>query len=111
MLEFLADNAKPFLLITVCLGGGAAWLAGRAMAETWRPMWQAIAYMLLLGGAVRFIHYALAGGTFLSPSAYALDTVVAIGFVVAGFRTMRRRQMARQYGFLFGPGARSNSAP
>ena len=47
-----------FLLVTVILGGGAAALAGRAIAETWRPWWQVVAYMLILGGAVRFIHFA-----------------------------------------------------
>src|SRR2546425_12481307 len=27
MLDFLSDNAGPFLLVTVALGGGAAWQA------------------------------------------------------------------------------------
>ena len=55
-----------FLLVTVILGGGAAALAGRAIALTWRPWWQIVAYMLILGGAVRFIHFALFGGTLLA---------------------------------------------
>jgi hypothetical protein len=49
---------------------------------------------------VRFIHFALFDGTLLSLPGYALDTAVAIAFATAGFRTMRTRQMARQYGFL-----------
>jgi hypothetical protein len=32
--------------------------------------------------------------------AYLLDTAVVTAFFAAGFRTMRARQMARQYGFL-----------
>ncbi len=108
MLEFVTDNAWAFLLITVGLGGGAAWLAGRAVAETWRPWWQGMAYMLLLGGAVRFMHYALAGGTLTSLPGYGLDTAVAIGFAALGFRTMRRHQMANQYGFLVSAGARQD---
>jgi hypothetical protein len=106
MAEFVADNAWAFLLITVGLGGGAAWLAGRAVAETWRPWWQGMAYMVLLGGAVRFMHYALADGTLTSLPAYGVDTAVAIGFAALGFRTMRRRQMANQYGFLAAVGSR-----
>ena len=99
-MDFLADNAVPFLLVTVILGGGAAWLAGRAIAQTWRPWWQGMFYMFILGGAVRFIHFALFDGTLLSLPGYALDTAAAMGFAAAGFRTMRARQMARQYGFL-----------
>ena len=33
------DRLASFLLVTVLLGGGAAWLAGRAIAQTWRPWW------------------------------------------------------------------------
>jgi hypothetical protein len=99
-MEFLADNAGPFLLVTVVLGGGAAWQAGRAIAQTWRPWWQGMLYMFVLGAAVRFIHFALFDGTLLSLAAYGLDTVVAIGFAAAGFRITRASQMAHQYGFL-----------
>jgi hypothetical protein len=100
MLDFVSDNAGPFLLVTVALGGGAAWQAGRAIAQTWRPWWQAVLYMFMLGAAVRFIHFALFDGTLLSLPAYGLDTAVAIGFATLSFRITRTRQMARQYGFL-----------
>jgi hypothetical protein len=100
MLDFLPDHAGPFLLVTVVLGGGAAWQAGRAIAQTWRPWWHVVLYMFVLGAAVRFIHYALFGGDLTSLPAYALDTAVAIGCAALGFRTARARQMARQYGFL-----------
>jgi hypothetical protein len=100
MPDFLPDNAGPFLLVTVVLGGGAAWQAGRAIAQTWRPWWHVVAYMFILGAAVRFFHFALFDGTLLSLPAYALDTAVAIGCAALGFRTARARQMARQYGFL-----------
>ena len=33
------DYLSLFLLVTVVMGGGAAWLAGRAIAATWRPWW------------------------------------------------------------------------
>ena len=32
-----------FLLVTVCMGGWAAWMTGRAVAITWRPFWQYVA--------------------------------------------------------------------
>ncbi len=94
------DHLGSFLLVTVVLGGGAAWLAGRAIAQTWRPWWSVVAYMLILGLAVRFIHYALFSGTLLSLQFYAVDAAVAILFAGLGFRVTRRQQMARQYAFL-----------
>ena len=94
------DSLPSFLLITVLLGGGAAWLAGRAIAQTWRPWWSIIAYMLILGLAVRFFHYALFSSTLLSPYYYAVDTVILILMATLGFRGTRAAQMAHQYGFL-----------
>jgi hypothetical protein len=94
------SSLAVFLLVTVVLGGGAAWLAGRAIAQTWRPWWSIVAYMLVLGLAVRFVHFALFEGTLRSPHYYAVDTLVAILFAGLGFRVTRRAQMARQYAFL-----------
>ena len=94
------NSFAVFLLVTVVLGGGAAWLAGRAVAHTWSRAWLVVLYVLLIGGAVRFIHFALFGGTFLSPHYYAVDTAIALAFAAIGFRITRARQMARQYGFM-----------
>ena len=102
-LLYEGDHLGSFLFATVVLGGGAAWLAGRAIAQTWRPWWQAVLYMFLLGAAVRFIHFALFDGTLLSFPGYGLDTAVAVGCAALGFRITRTRQMARQYGFLGTP--------
>jgi hypothetical protein len=91
------ESLGIFVLITVVLGGGAALLAGRAIAATWRPWWQVVVYMLILGGAVRFIHFALFGGTLLSPHYYAVDSVVCLIAGLLGFRAARVAQMVRQY--------------
>jgi hypothetical protein len=93
-----------FLLVTIILGGGAAALAGRAIALTWRPWWQIVLYMLILGGAVRFIHFALFGGTLLSLHYYMVDSMVCIGFGFIGFRTARAAQMFTQYSWIYQPG-------
>jgi len=89
-----------FFLITVFLGGGAAWLTGRAIASTWRHWWQAIVYALLLAGAVRFLHFALFGGTFLSLHFYVVDAIVCIAFALAALRITRAQLMASQYGWV-----------
>jgi hypothetical protein len=86
-----------FVLVTLVLGGGAAWLTGRAIAETWRPGWQVVAYTLILGLAVRFIHFSLFGGTLLSPHYYLVDSALCLAFGTLGFRAARAAQMAAQY--------------
>lgn len=100
---YQGDQLGSFLLVTVILGGGAAWLAGRAIAQTWRPWWSVVVYMLILALAVRFFHFALFEGPLLSLHFYAVDAAVAILFAGAGFRVTRRSQMARQYAFLQSP--------
>ena len=93
-------NLGIFLLVTIALGGGASWLAGRAIAATWRPWWHVIGFMLLIGAAVRFLHMALFGGTLLSPYFYAVDTAFCLVFGLLGFRLMRVSQMVTSYGWI-----------
>jgi len=80
------DNFGVFFLVTVFLGGGAAWLTGRAAAETWRPLWQVLAYAMILAFAVRFIHFSLFDGTLLSLHFYLVDAAVCLVIGVLGFR-------------------------
>jgi hypothetical protein len=99
-LLYEENSFGVFLIVTVVLGGGAAWLAGRAVAVAWGRWWLLVLYAALIGFGVRFIHFALFDGTLLSPHYYTVDTLIALGFALAGFRATRSRQMARQYGFL-----------
>ena len=95
------NNFWIFFFLTVVFGGGAAFLAGRALAQKWRPVWQAVFYMLLLGLAVRFFHYALFEEPLLSLRSYAVDFAIAFASSSLGYRLVRARQMAVQYGWLF----------
>ncbi|WP_141066237.1 DUF6867 family protein [Brucella melitensis] len=90
-----------FFLITCLLGGWAAWMAGRACASTWRTYVQFLIYMIPLGAAVRFIHYASFGGTLLSLHYYLVDTIVLMIIGTVGFRYTRTKQMVRQYSWLY----------
>jgi hypothetical protein len=105
MQGFLHEEGSfgVFVLVTVILGGGAAALAGRAIAGTWRPWWQIVLYMLILGTAVRFIHFALFGGTLLSFHYYMVDSAVCLVFGFIGFRTERAAQMVTQYSWINQP--------
>ena len=92
-----------FILVTVILGGGAAALAGRAIAVTWRPWWQVVTYGLILGVVVRFFHYALFDGTLLSAHYYLVDSAVCMVSGLAGFRAARAARMVRQYRWINQP--------
>ena len=79
------------MLVTGVIGGGAAFLAGRAIAQTWRPFWSVLIYMAMLGAAVRFVHFALFEATLLSPASYAADTLYLIVRRRAGLADDARR--------------------
>ncbi len=90
-----------FFFVTCLLGGWAAWMTGKACAQTWRPLLSLFLYLLGLGIAVRFIHHALFNGTMFSPQYYLVDTIVLmiVGFV--GFQYTRTNQMVSQYHWLY----------
>ncbi|KQZ00335.1 hypothetical protein ASD45_05260 [Pseudolabrys sp. Root1462] len=97
------DSLWTFILVTLILGCGAAWLSGRAIAQTWRPVWQVFFYSLILGCAVRFIHFSLFGGTLLSIHYYLVDTALLMVFGFLGFRAARVSQMLTQYRWINEP--------
>ncbi len=90
-----------FLLVTLFLGGGAAYLTGRAVASVWSPMLQMVIYVVGLACAVRFIHYALFGGTLLSFQYFLVDLVILLILGTIGFRITKTNQMVRQYSWLY----------
>lgn len=89
-----------FLLVTVVMGGTAAWVTGRAIAQTWRPAWHLVVYVGLLALAVRFFQYALFWETLVSPGNFAVDYLVLAAIAFLGHRIQRARQMRTQYPWL-----------
>ncbi len=125
-LLWVESPAAPwsFVFVTLILGGLAAFAAGRATAQTWRPFAQIFAYAALLALAVGFLHYALFAESVIPmtrlaaalaqlPQAPARTLLELAGLlrhycVIAltlsaiasfGFIRTRARQMALQYGF------------
>ena len=95
----LIPDMRTFVALTLVLGCAGAFVTGRAMARTWRSQWLGVAYMLPLGAAVRFLHYAL----FQEPTnfAQALLCFVTLALaVLGGFAAARRNQMRLQYPWL-----------
>lgn len=99
-----ANGLWVFLVLTVVLGGAGGFVTGRAMASTWRPVWMLVLYMVLLAAAVRFFHYALFAEPLLAAGNFIIDFAVLLAAGLAGYRTMRARQMATRYGWLDGDG-------
>ncbi len=90
-----------FFLVTCLLGGGAAWMTGKACAQTWKPYPNLILYLLLLGVAVRFIHHALFEGTMFTLHYYIVDTIFLMIVGSLGYRYTRASQMVTQYHWLY----------
>lgn len=113
-----------FVLVTIVLGGSAAFVAGRALAKTWRPLWQAFAYAGVLAAVAGFLHYVLFAespvpgariaallaslpgdpAASLAGLAVALRHYLVIFITLSllatlGYRLTRSRAMRRQYGF------------
>jgi hypothetical protein len=83
------------------IGGAAAWFSGRAIAQTWRPMWHVAGYMMLLGMAIRFIQFALFDADLLTLVSYASDTLYLVVVGCFGWRITRTTQMVTQYPWLY----------
>ncbi len=92
-----------FVFINGVLGGGCAWLAGRAIALTWRPPLMVLGAAVLMGLAVRFVHFALFGDSLLVPVTLAAEIAVLFGVALFAYRRTRALQMVRQYYWLYEP--------
>ena len=86
-----------FIGVTLILAGGAAILAGIAIAGTWRPAWQVIFACIGLGLSDRFLLYALFDGALFSPLGLVFDTAVLMLFGLVAYRLAWVGGMVRQY--------------
>lgn len=101
MEELLGARLGVFLGLTVCVMGFAAYATGQALANTWKPLWHAVLYAVLLGFGDRFLGFALFEGELLSPSGYLIDTAVLVAIALLGYRLNLARKMVRQYPWLY----------
>ena len=101
MDAWLGTTWPVYFGITLVLMGAAAYATGRAMAETWRPVWQVFLYGFLLSLAGRFLIYALFQGELLSTSGFLTDFTLLTAAGLAGYRVTRARKMVAQYPWLY----------
>ena len=98
---YATETPLQVLLVTGAIGGMAASLTGQAIAQTWRPYWHLAVYILLLGAAVRFVHFALFEADLLALSSYIVDTLFLLAVSSLSFRIARTSQMVAQYPWLY----------
>ena len=95
------NSLGAFLVLTVVLGGAAAWMTGRAVAIGWQPVWHAVLAMVPLSAAVRFLHFALFEGELLSLQYYLVTLAILVSITYVGYRVTRTTQLAQQYPWLY----------
>lgn len=104
-LFFETDDGVHYVLRALVFIAGlwTAWRSGKAAAEGWADYPTVIVYTLLLGVGMRFLHFALFQGPFLSLFYYVIDFVFLLIFSTAGFRIRRTKQMVQNYYWLYEP--------
>jgi len=90
-------SAWLWIGVTLVIGGWTAWMTGRGIALAWKPARLAALAAVPLAIAVRFIHFALFEGSFLSGQYFRVDFAVILAIVLLAHRHTRAAQMARQY--------------
>jgi hypothetical protein len=101
MLEALGTSWPVLLAITGFLGGFVAYMTGRAISNTWGPLWQVVAYGLLLGAGDRFLSFALFQEPLLSVGAYIIATAWIVAVGTFSYKLARADRMVRQYPWLY----------
>ncbi len=103
-IGYALDGGKgilPFVLVTLLIGGGAAWRTGQAIAQSWGALWAVVACTALIAAAVRFLHYALFNGTLLSLPSFLVDFAILAVIALLAYRIRRARHMTEQYAWMF----------
>ncbi len=101
MSLFVEQNMWVFLILTVIMGGGAAFMAGRNVAQGWKSPALLFVYMLIFGAGLRFLHYALFHADLVSLQYYISQTAVVMAFAFLGYRTTLANLMTEKYPWLF----------
>jgi hypothetical protein len=97
MEQLLGTSLGVFIGLTLIIAGGCAVLAGRAIAENWKPAWVVVASAFGLALADRFLVYALFRGELLSLSGFLIHFAVLAAIGLTVWRITLASKMVRQY--------------
>jgi hypothetical protein len=97
---YAGETIFDVVLLTALIGGGGAWLSGRAIAAAWRGQSRVVVTALLLGAAARFFHFALFQGQLLSAFSFVCDTGFFLVVGLISWQATRTSLMVRQYPWL-----------
>ena len=101
MLGLLGSTLPATIAVTVLVMGFSALMTGVGLATTWRPIWQAFPYCLLLGLVDRFLVWSLFQGELASLTGYLIDTAFLTLICLLAFRITQARKMVAQYPWLY----------
>ena len=94
-------NALYHFILLMVLGAAGAIASGRAIAATWRPYTIVPVYMVVLSGAICFLHYALFQEDLLSIRGFVVALVITLLASAFGYRSRRAEQMSTQYSWIY----------
>ncbi len=101
MESILGATWGEFIFLTVIMFGGAAYMMGLSLAETWRPMAQCLPYGVLLGAANRLFGNFFFAHDVLSVPGLVVGTLFLILVALFAYRTTQARKMVAQYPWLY----------
>jgi hypothetical protein len=101
METLLGTTPGVTFTVTVVVMGFTAFMAGQALAATWKPVHQVLLYGLLLGLGDRFLIFSLYEGELLSLSGYLIDTAVLVAISLFAYRLTQARKMTSQYPWIY----------
>ena len=97
MDNLLGTSLGVFIGLTLFIAGGAAILTGKAIAETWRPLWQVVFACFGLALADRFLIYALFEGDLLHLPGFLIHFAVLSALAILAWRITLAHCMVAQY--------------
>lgn len=97
----LFENFSILQLVFLVLSGLGAWMTGKACASTWRSYLSVVVYILILSFGVRFILFALFGGSLLSLHYWLVSFAFLLLIGSISYRYTLANQMTSQYYWLY----------